>query len=89
MKAKTFGAQYELIEFNHYIDSEAEEPISVVDIVIECDNLDYIEKEFSNIFIIDTEKNSYVFYNYEVSECDTGRICYNITFCISFLEQIC
>ncbi len=68
MKAKTFGAQYELIEFNHYIDSEAEESISVVDIVIECDNLDYIEKEFSNIFIIDTEKNSYVFYNYEVSE---------------------
>lgn len=69
MKAKTLKAQYELIEFNHYLDESNDEPISIVDFVIKCDNVEYAEDEFSYIFIIETEKTSYVFYDYEVNEC--------------------
>lgn len=69
MKADTFGAQYELIEFNHYIDHNAPETTSVVDLVIKYDNPDCIEKDFSNLFVVETEKTSYVFNNYEVLEC--------------------
>lgn len=68
MKVVTFGAQYELIEFNHYIDHESEETVSVLDIVIKSNTMDFIEKEFNNLFIIDTEKTSYVFSKYELTE---------------------
>ena len=69
MKAKTFAAQYELIEFNHYIDHESEKPIDIVDIIVESDNIDFIEKEFNSIFVIDTGSNTYVFSDYELIEC--------------------
>ena len=69
MKAKTFAAQYELIEFNHYIDHDSEESTSVVDIVVESDNIDFIKKEFDNIFVVETDKEIYVFSNYELIEC--------------------
>ena len=54
MEAITFGAQYELIEFNHYIDHESEETANVLDIVIKSNAIDCIEKEFNNLFVIDT-----------------------------------
>ena len=68
MKAVTFGAQYELIEFNHYIDQESEETVNVLDIVIKSNTMDCIENEFNNLFVIDTEKTNYVFSNYELIE---------------------
>ena len=68
MEVITFGAKYELIEFNHYIDHESEKTVSVLDIVIKTNALDFIEKEFNNLFIIDTEKTSYVFSDYELTE---------------------
>ena len=68
MEVVTFGAQYELIEFNHYIDHESEETVSVLDIVIKTNTLEFIEKDFNILFIIDTEKTSYVFSNYELTE---------------------
>lgn len=69
MKAKTFEAQYELVEFNHYVDLNEEKPMEVVDIVIEFDNIDFIKKEFDNLFVIETDKDSYVFFDYELIEC--------------------
>lgn len=69
MKAKTFEAQYELVEFNHYMDHNEENPTDVVDFVVESNNIDFIEKEFGNLFVICTEKDSYVFSNYELIEC--------------------
>lgn len=69
MKAKTFEAQYELVEFNHYMDHDKENPTDVVDFVVESNNIDFIEKEFDNLFVICTEKDSYVFSNYELIEC--------------------
>ena len=69
MKAKTFGAQYELVEFNHYIDHEKEKPVNVVDFVVESNNIDFIENEFAHLFVIDTGSSSYVFSDYELVEC--------------------
>lgn len=71
MKAKTFEAQYELADFNLYMDDSAnnDEVITVVDFVVEDGNIDFIKKEFSNMFIIDTEKVSYLFADYELIEC--------------------
>ena len=69
MKAKTFGAQYELVEFNHYVDSGKEKPINVVDFVVESDNIEFIENEFSHLFVIETGENFHVFNDYELTEC--------------------
>jgi hypothetical protein len=69
MKAKTFGAQYELVEFNHYVDNEREKPVNVVDLVVESDNIEFIENEFNHLFVIETGDSSYVFNEYELTEC--------------------
>jgi hypothetical protein len=69
MKAKTFGAQYELVEFNHYVDSGKEKPINVVDFVVESDNIEFIENEFSHLFVIETGETLHVFNDYELTEC--------------------
>ena len=66
MEIKTFEARYELIEFCHYIDSNQ---INVLELSVNSDDLDYLENELSNIFAIETEKQTYVFSGYEVSEC--------------------
>ena len=69
MKVKTFEAQYDLIEFNHYIDQDKEEPVSVVDLVVKCDNIEFIEKEFNMLFVVEANKLNYIFYDYELTEC--------------------
>ena len=66
MEIKTFEARYELIEFCHYIDPNQ---INVLELSVNSDDLDYLENELSNIFAIETEKQTYVFSGYEVSEC--------------------
>ena len=42
MKTQTFKAQYELFEFNHYVNHE-DKTVNVVDLVIESDDIDFIE----------------------------------------------
>ena len=69
MKVKTYEAQYELREFNLYIDHSKEDAINVADLVIESNDLEFIEKEFNNTFVVDTDKLSYVFSDYELNEC--------------------
>ena len=66
MEIKTFEARYELVEFCHYIDPNQ---INVLELSINSDELDYLENELSNIFAIETEKQTYVFSGYDVSEC--------------------
>lgn len=73
MKAKTFEAQYELTDFNFYMDdnNDRDEVITIVDFVVEGDDVDFVKKDFSNMFVIDTDKVSYLFSDYEMSECYT------------------
>lgn len=69
MNIKTFEAEYDLIEFNHYIDKSNDKIIHVLDMVVKTEEIDYIKEELSNIFIVDADKNSYVFSDYELIEC--------------------
>ena len=74
MEIKTFETRYELIEFCHYISSNQ---ISVLELTVNTNDMDFLEKELSTIFAIETEKQTYVFSGYEVSECyeeDNGLI---------------
>ena len=74
MEIKTFEARYELIEFCHYIDSNQ---ISVLELTVNTDDMNFLENELSTIFAIETDRQTYVFSGYEVSECyeeDNGLI---------------
>ena len=69
MKVKTVSTQYDLMEFHHYIDAiDDGEIISILELLIKTDNLESIENNFSGIFAIETDNQSYVFSNYTVSE---------------------
>lgn len=74
MEIKTFEARYELIEFCHYIDVNQ---INVLELLVNTDDVSFLEEELSTIFAIETEKQTYVFSGYEISECyeeDNGLI---------------
>ena len=68
MNIKTFEAQYELIEFNHYTDC-SDNPVDVLDFVIKSNDIDFIQDELEEIFVVNMDKNSYVFSEYEPIEC--------------------
>lgn len=65
MKIKTFEAQYELIEFCHYIDRNQ---ISVLELSVNSSDINFLIDELSMIFVIEAEKQTYIFSGYEVSE---------------------
>lgn len=67
MKIYTKEAQYEPIEFNHYIDQNDKGVTHVVDFVIESDNIDSIEEEF-NYCILATKDFVYSLSGYELIE---------------------
>ena len=74
MEIKTFEARYELIEFCHYIDANQ---INVLELLINTKDMDFLETDLSSIFAIETEKQTYLFSGYEVSECykeDNGLV---------------
>ena len=69
MKVNTYQKQYNLIEFHCYIDRpDGDECISIVELVIDTNELDYISEDFSNLFVVEAPHHSYVFSNYEVNE---------------------
>lgn len=67
MKIYTKEAQYEPIEFNHYIDQSDKGTTHVVDFVIEPVDIDSIEEEFSST-IVATKDFAYSLSEYEVIE---------------------
>ena len=69
MEIKTFKGQYKLLEFDHHIEDFGDTVVNVLDLLVSADGAEYIEDELNNIFAIDTEKHSYIFSGYEVSEC--------------------
>ena len=74
MEIKTFEARYELIDFCHYIDPNQ---ISVLELTVDTDDMDFLEAELTSIFAIETDKQTYVFSGYEVNECykeDNGLV---------------
>ena len=77
MKVKTFKGQYELVEFDHYMDANDGAIVCVLDLLLRTDDIDYVEDELRDIFAVDTDKQSYVFSNYEITDCflnDVGLV---------------
>ena len=69
MEVKTCQAQYPVAEFHSYINRTSDDTYTnVVELLLDTNEIDYIEKDFSSIFIVDTDKNTYVFSGYEVIE---------------------
>lgn len=69
MEAKTFQSKYDVVEFHTYITNTADDGcITVIELLLNTNQLDFIEKDFSDIFAIETDKQTYVFSGYEVSE---------------------
>ena len=70
MEVKTFTAKYELVEFHYYIDNiNPDAQISVIELLLSTKDMEYLEDELSDLFAITTDKHTYVFSGYEVSEC--------------------
>ena len=70
MDIKTFEARYELSEFCFYIDNTSStNPISVIELLVNTEDMDFLENELTSIFAIETAAQTYVFSGYEVSEC--------------------
>lgn len=69
MKVTSLQNTHSLVEFHHYIDNvKDDELISIVELLIESNDTDSIETEFSNTFAVETNNQSYIFSNYKVSE---------------------
>ncbi len=78
MEIKTFEARYELVEFCYYIDNTLPNgQISVIELLVNTEDVDFLEQELSTTFAIETDKQIYIYSGYEVSECyeeDNGLI---------------
>ena len=78
MEIKTFEGKYELVEFCYYIDnSSLGNHISVIELLVDTNDIEFLSTELSSIFVVETEKQHYVFSGFEVSECyeeDNGLI---------------
>lgn len=78
MEIKTFEARYELVEFCYYIDNTLPNgQISVIELLVNTEDIDFLEQELSNTFAIETDKQIYIYSGYEVSECyeeDNGLV---------------
>ena len=78
MEIKTFEARYELVEFCYYIDNTLPNgQISVIELLVNTEDVDFLEQELSTTFAIETDKQIYIYSGYEVSECyeeDNGLV---------------
>ena len=69
MEVRTFQSKYEVIEFHSYLmNLNGDDCINVIELLLNTNQLDFIEKDFSDIFAIETNKQTYIFSGYEVSE---------------------
>ena len=71
MEVKTFQNTYDLSEFHCYVTDCGDDCINVVELLIsvpDTDDIEYIETDFANIFVVEAGRHTYVFSGYEVTE---------------------
>lgn len=68
MYIKSFNSQYDLVEFHHYVNRVDDKIINLVELIINCSIEDFIEDDFTSIFVIEEEKQTHVFSWYKVDE---------------------
>ena len=65
MYLKNCNANYNLAEFNLFIDAYG---TTVIDMVIDCSIEEFEEYGLGDTFFVETEKLTYVFSNFEINE---------------------
>lgn len=68
MNIRTFQSQYELVEFHQYVNHVGDKVVNLVELLVNCPIEDFREQDFTSIFVIEDEKQTYVFSWYEVNE---------------------
>jgi len=68
MNLKTFNSEYNVVEFHHYINHVDDKVVNLVELLIDCPIEEFVEDDFTSIFMIETDKHTHVFSWYTVDE---------------------
>ena len=68
MYLKSFNSEYNIAEFHHYVTYANDKVANMVELLIDCPVDEFVEDDFTSIFMIETDKQTYVFSWYEVNE---------------------
>ena len=68
MYIKSFNSEYKLIEYHHFVNYVDDRVVNLVELVINCPIEEFVEEDFTSIFIIETDKQTHVFSWYTVDE---------------------
>lgn len=68
MYIKSFNSQYELIEYHHYVNYVDDKVVNLVELIIDCPIEEFVEDDFTSIFIIETDHQTHVFSWYTIDE---------------------
>lgn len=68
MYIKSFNSEYELIEYHHFVNYVDDRVVNLVELVINCPIEEFVEEDFTSIFIIEMDKQTHVFSWYTVDE---------------------
>ena len=68
MNLKTFNSEYNVVEFHHYINHVGDKVVNLVELLIDCPIEEFVEDDFTSIFMIETDKHTYVFSWYAIDE---------------------
>ena len=68
MYIKSFNSQYELVEYHHYVNYADDKVVNLVELIINCPIEQFVEDDFTSIFIIETDHQTHVFSWYTIDE---------------------
>ena len=68
MYLKSFNSEYNVVEFHHYVNYVNDKVVNMVELLIDCPVDEFVEDDFTSIFMIETDKQTHVFSWYEVNE---------------------
>ena len=61
MNLETFNSEYNVVEFHHYINHVDDKVVNLVELLIDCPIEEFVESDFTSIFMIETDKHTHVF----------------------------
>ena len=68
MYLKSFNSEYNVVEFHHYVTCANDKVVNMVELLIDCPVDEFVEDDFTSIFMIETDKQTHVFSWYTVDE---------------------
>lgn len=68
MYLKSFNSEYNVAEFHHYVNYANDKVVNMVELLIDCPVDEFVEDDFTSIFMIETDKQTHVFSWYVVDE---------------------